>query len=231
MRNFTDWKCDLLPMTGGLITTAHESARTILLLNEKFGLSRFCMTPEFNCENDSVAAFVARRERACAELSSRLPPDIKIIPAASISLTPGLSEERGLKRLLLPTTNELPIRLPFFSMRNEMSVELNRLLYHLPYRICFLSFDSYLTHYSREDIMRWSNLENASFQFNYRSLASPEARAVLKQLIDRNATVRFGTELSSYGKACYYEFDHYLELADSYFSEYERDRLFFQKSK
>ena len=226
MRKFTDWSCDLLPMMGGLVTTADETAKTLILLNEKFGLSRFCMTPEFNCENDSVASFIARRNRACTEVSSLLPPGIQIVPGASINLIPGLSEERGLKKLLLPTTDELPIRLPFFFMKNDNSIELNRLLYHSPYRICFLSFDSYLNFYSKEDIARWSNLENVSFQFNYRSLASPEARSLLKRLIDRNATIRFGTELNSYGKACYYELDYYLELASNYFSEYERGLLF-----
>ena len=231
MRKFMDWSCDLLPMMGGLVTTADETAKTLLILNEKFGLSRFCMTPEFNCGNDSVASFIARRDRACTEVSSLLPPDIKIVPGASITLIPGLYEEHGLKKLLLPTTDELPIKLPFFSMQNDKSVELNRLLYHSPYRICFLSFDSYLNCYSKEDIARWRKLENVSFQFNYRSLASPEARAVLKQLIEQNATIRFGTELNSYGKACYYEFDYYLELANGYFTEYERDLLFFPKKR
>ena len=231
MRKFTDWNCDLLPMMGGLITTTGESAKTILFLNEKFGLSRFCMTPEFNCENDSVASFVLRRDRACADLSALLPSNIQIIPGAAISLVPRLSEERSLKKLLLPTTDELSVKLPFFSMRNDVSVELNRLLYHSPHRICFLSFDSYLNCYPEEDVARWSNLDNVSFQFNYRSLTSQKVRLLLKRLINRNATIRFGTELNSYGKACYYEFDHYLELASNYFSEYERDLLFFPKKQ
>lgn len=231
MRKFTDWSCDLLPMMGGLVTTPEESVKVLLLLKEKFGLSRFCMTPEFNCENDSVASFVAKRERACSDLAPLLPPDIKIMQGASITLLPRLSEERGLEKLLLPTTDELPVRLPFFSMSNELSVELNRLLYHSSHRICFLSFDSYLNCYSKEDLARWSNLENVSFQFNYRALSSTEARSLLKQLIDRGATIRFGTELNAYGKACYYEFDHYLELARTYFSDYETDLLFFPKKQ
>ena len=229
MRTFTDWNCDLLPMMGGLVTTPYDAAKALLLLKEKFGLSRFCMTPEFDCEKDSVASFIAKRERACSDLASHLPPDIKLLQGASVLLLPGLSEERGLKVLCLPTTDELPIKLPFFSMSNRSSVELNRLLYHSSRRICLLSFDSYLNCYSKDDIERWSKLENVSFQFNYRSLASPEVRLLLKHLIDRNATIRFGTELNSFGKACYYEFDHYIDMAKSYFSEYERDRLFFSK--
>ena len=229
MRSHIDWSCSLLPMMEDLITDPCESAKALLLLKEKFGLSRFCMTPEFDCENDSVASFLARRDRALSELLPLLPPDIKAIPGASLTLLPGLSEERGLKKLLIPTTNELPIRLPFFSMSNEASIELNRLLYHAPWRICFLSFDSYLNVYSKHDIERWTSLDNVSFQFNYRSLESAEVRSLLKHLIAKKSTVRFGTELHSYGKACYYEFDRYIDLAKDHFSEYERDILFFPK--
>jgi len=231
MRKHTDWSCNLLPMMGDLMTEPHESAKALLLLKEKFGLSRFCMTPEFDCEHDSVASFLARRERACSELLPLLPSDVKILSGASVTLLPGLSEEQGLKKLLLPYTNELPIRLPFFFMSNNLSVELNRLLYHFPRQICFLSFDSYLKIYPKEDIERWINLNDVSFQFNYRSLEDPDVRALLKRLIDRKAMIRFGTELRSYGKTCYYELDHYLTLADAYFSEYERDVLFFPKRR
>ena len=231
MRKFTDWNCSLLPMMGGLITSPHESAEALTLLKEKFGLSRFCMTPEFDCKKDSVASFLVRRDRAISEISTWLPPDIKIIPGASVALLPGLSEEHGLKKLLLPTTNELPIKFPYFSMSNNASVELNRLLYHSPWRICFLSFDSYVNYYPKDEIDRLSNLENASFQFNYRSLESAEIRALIKRLLSNGVTIRFGTELYSYGKACYYEFDRFIELATFHFSEYERDLLFFPKKK
>lgn len=216
-------------MMGDLTTTPQDTVKALLLLKEKFGLSRFCMTPEFDCERDSVPAFLARRERAFSELVHLLPPDIKIMLGASVALLPGLSEERGLKKLLLPSTDELPIKLPYFSMLNDTSVELNRLLYHAPYRICLLSFDSYLNQYPEDDIERWINLGNVSFQFNYRALESPRARELLNRLLNRQATIRFGTELHSYGKACYYEFDRYVELASRYFSEYERDVLFFPK--
>ncbi len=231
MRKHIDWNCGLLPMMGDLITTPQDTAKALLLLKEKFGLSRFCMTPEFDCVQDSVAAFLARRDRVSSELLPLLPSDIKMMPGASVLLRPGVSQERGLKKLLLPTTDELPIRLPYFSMSNDASVELNRLLYHFPWRICFLSFDSYLNHYSKEEIERWSSLENVSYQFNYRSLESPEVRLLLRHLIDKNATIRFGTEIHSYGKACYYEFDRFISLANEYFTEYERDILFFPKKK
>ena len=231
MRKFTDWSCNLLPMMGDLVTSPRESAEMLILLKEKFGLSRFCATPEFDCKKDSVSAFIAKRERAMNDVLPLLPREIKLIPGASVVLQPGLSEERGLKKLLLPTTDELPIKLPFFSMSNDISIELNRLLYHSPWRICFLSFDSYVNCYPKEEIDRLSNLENVSFQFNYRSLESAEIRALIKQLLSHGATIRFGTELHSYGKACYYEFDRFIELAKAYFSEYEIDLLFFPKKK
>ena len=229
MRVFTDWDCRLLPMMGDLIADPKDSARSLLLLKEKFGLSRFCMMPEFDCRCDSVAAFLARREKACEEILPLLPRDIQITQGGAALVYPGLSEEAGLRSLLLRGTNALPIRLPLLDSSNEIFRELNRLLYHVSYRILFLSFDAYLDFYAPEDIHRWSELPNVAFQFNYRAMESAKARSLLKTLIDRNAIVLFGTGINSYGKASYYEFDHYIRLAEQYFSPYLRDVLFFPK--
>ena len=230
MRTYTDWDCRLLPSMGDLIANPNESAKAILLLKEKFGLSRLCMMPEFDCEKDSVAAFLVRRENAFSILNPLLSNDIQVLLSASALVTAGLSEEIGLKKLLLPKTDLLPIRLPFFPS-NETAKELNRLLYHVPYRLLFLSFDSYIPFYPKEDLLRWIELPNAMFQFQYSALENLQAIELLKRLLHRKATIFFGTGINSYGKACYYPFDYYVSLAERHFGEFERDLLFFPKMR
>ena len=229
MRAYTDWNCRLLPSMGDLITTPDDAVNAILILKEKFGLSRFCMMPEFDCATDSVASFLMRRENAFSCLKERLPQDVRVTLGVGALVLPGLSEEIGLKKLLLPKTDLLPIRLPFFPS-NETAKELNRLLYHVPYRLLFLSFDSYINFYPEEDLLRWIKLPNAAFQFQYSALENPQAIALLKHLLHQNAPIFFGTGINSYGKACYYALDHYLALAARHFNEYERDLMFFPKA-
>ncbi len=230
MRAYTDWNCRLLPMMGELVANPQDSAKALLILKEKFGLTRFCMMPEFDCEKDSVANFLIRREKAFSELLPHISNEFHIRLGCAASVVSGLSETRDIRKLLLPKTNLLPIKLPYFPSE-ETPKELNRLLYHLPYRLLFLSFDSYLNFYPHEDLLRWVELSNVAFQFNYGAMDDPRAIEVLKRLLQRNATVFFGTGINSYGKACYYEFDHYIDLATQNFSEYECDLLFFPKKR
>ena len=228
MRVYTDWECRLLPMMGELISNPADSAKALSILKTKFGLTRFCMTPEFDCEKDSVASFLIRREKAFAELSQLISNEFRIRLGCAVLVVPGLSEVREIKKLLLPKTKFLPIRLPYFPSE-ETPKELNRLFYHLPYHVLFLSFDSYLNFYPYEDLLRWVNLPDVAFQFNYSAMEDPRAIELLKRLLQRNATIFFGTGINSYGKACYYEFDHYIHLASRHFNEYQRDLLFFPK--
>lgn len=215
---------------GDLVTNPEETVRSLCFLNEKFGLTHFCMMPEFDCKQESVSAFLIRREKSLGTIKDQLPSNIRISLGASVLMSEGISEEINLKKLLLPGTDLFPIQLPYFPT-GEIAAELNRLLYHFPYRILFLSFDSYLDFYSGGDIERWLNLPNIAYQWNYSALENSRAREMLKFLLSRNSTVLFGTGLRSYGKACYYEFDHYLSLASKHFSDYEIDRMFFPKKK
>ena len=231
MRYYTDWDCRLLPMMGDLIANPEDSLRSLLLLQEKFGLSHFCMMPVFDCDQDSVSAFLARREKSFAEISDRIPTNIHITLGSTVLVRKGLSTEMGLKKLLLPHSKFLPIRLPLDLQSNDTSVELNRLFYHSPYSLLFLCTDSYLDFYSIEDIERWMNLPNTAFQFRFSALENPNAIRLLKLLLAKNKPVFFGTAINSYGKACYYEFDHYVGLAKKYFNDYERDLLFFPKKQ
>lgn len=230
MRVYKDWNCRLLPMMGELIANPKDSTKALSILKEKFGLTHFCMMPEFDCEKDSVSNFIIQREKAFFEISPLISNEFRIQLGCAALVAPGLSEIQGIRKLLLSKTNLLPIKLPYFPSE-ETPKELNRLLYHTPYQLLFLSFDSYLNFYSYEDMLRWTELPDVAFQFNYCAMEDPRAIELLKRLLQRNATIFFGTGITSYGKACYYEFDHYIDLASRYFSEYQRDLLFFPKER
>lgn len=229
MRYYTDWDCRLLPMMGDLIANPKESVCSLLHLQEKFGLSHFCMMPEFDCVYDSVSSFLTRREKAYDEIAELLPKNIHLTLGCAALVRPGLSQERGLKKLLTPRSKRLSIRLPLDRITNEVAIELNQLFYHFPYSLLFLSTDSYFDFYPIEDIERWTCLPTTAFQFNFRAFENKDAIRLIKLLLSKNKDIFFGTAINSYGKACYYEFDHYISLAKQHFNDYELDLLFFPK--
>ena len=102
MRAYSDWNCRLLPMMGDLIANPENSIRSMKLLKEKFGLSHFCMMPEFDCTQESISAFLIRRDRASKALQAGLPKDIKITLCGAALVSTGLSTEMGLQKLRLP---------------------------------------------------------------------------------------------------------------------------------
>lgn len=229
MAVYYDWDCRLLPSTGELISNPAESAESLIFLKEKFGIRQVFLMPTFEAEQKSIPLFLLHRERAVQSICSLLPSDIRIHAAAASLLTPGLLGERSLGKLRIPQTEYLPIRLPFLYDWNEVMTTLNQLLYRSPYRLLFMEFDALIDFYPRGEIQRWCCLSNVAYCFRYQSLENPKIREILKQLLQRNAPICFGSGLNSYKKACYYEFDHYLSLLDRYFISYEKSALLFNK--
>ncbi|MBE6633332.1 MAG: hypothetical protein E7620_03195 [Ruminococcaceae bacterium] len=226
MRVMNDWDCRLLPMSGEWITSPTDTAKAMMLLKEKYNLKRFLLTPFYDATVESISMFLWRRKQTFEELKKILPSEVTVRCGAVALLSPGLSHSNALNRLRLSRTNFLPVRLPLLSTGNWLSAELNRLLYHTPYRILFYAFDSLLPFYPTEDILRWSRLPNAAYCFRYQALESPFLRELMREMLSANQPILFGTCVNSYEKACYLELDHYLQLASSHFSEYECDRLF-----
>lgn len=229
MRAYTDWNCRLLPMMSDLVSNPQETVEALTLLRDRFGLKRFYMMPEFDCLAESVPMFLLKRERAKQDLLSLLPEDIRVEFSASSLLLPNLSKTPMLHKLRIPRTNDLAIRLSPFDDETKIAPELNRLLYHTPYRIVFLSFEQFISRFSSDSAQRLLNVPNVAFQFNFSALENPNVREILHELVHKNKTVFFGTGINSFGKACYYEFDHYVSIAQTEFSDYERDVLFFPK--
>ena len=129
MRVYTDWNCCLLPMMSDQVTDPRETAEALTLLRDRFGLKRFYMMPEFDCQTESVPMFLLKRERAKQELSSLLPEDVRVDFAATSLLLPNLSKAPMLHKLRIPRTNDLAIRFSPFDDETKVAPELNRMLY------------------------------------------------------------------------------------------------------
>lgn len=206
MKRLTDWNCHLLPMMGEWITNAEEALRALRLLHARTGITRFYMTAEFDCLQEALPCFLLQRDRAVRELSQVLPPQLRIGAGAYARLRPGLSELSGLHRLCLPSTNLLPIQLPWNAETQESALELNRLLYHANVRPVFMEFEHFVTAYPQDTVKRLLRLDGVAYQFSFLSLGSPKHRQILRQLSERHAPILFGSAVNSPGSAAYYDF-------------------------
>ena len=135
----------------------------------------------------------------------------------------------GLHRLRLPKTDYLPVRLSLSKDADARLFELNRLLYHFPLKLLFLSFDQLTATIDQEALDRLLALPGVAYQFSYQSLTNPKIRDILRFLLRKRAPILFGTEVSAPLDAAYYELDSYLECAQREFSRFEYEALVFQK--
>ncbi len=174
--------------------------------------------------------FRLRQKRAEESLRSLISTDHFRLESAGCALVlPDVSKMIGLHKLRLPKTNYLPIRLSLIKDADARLIELNRLLYHFPLRLLFLSFDRCVNTCSKETVDRLLSLPGVAYQFSYRSLTDPKICEMLRVLLKKRAPILFGTEISSPTEAAYYELDHYLDCARREFSSFEFEALFFQK--
>lgn len=206
MKRLTDWNCHLLPMMGEWITNAADSLRALRLLHARTGITRFYMTAQFDCQQEALSCFLLQRDRAVRELVRLLPPHLRISAGAYARLRPELSEISGLRKLCIPSTDLLPIQLPWNAETQESALALNRLLYHTNVRPLFMEFDHLAVAYPQETVNRLLQLDGVAYQFNLLSLGSPRLRQILCQLSKRHAPILFGTAVNSPGAAAYYDF-------------------------
>lgn len=218
MNLLTDWNCHLLPMMGEWIASPRDAREAMVRLHARTGIRRFCMMAEFDFMRESLPCFLLERDRAMRELSQVLPHGVRIFAGGYLRLRPGVSEVVGLTKLCISRLGLLPVLLPWNGMTQDEAKEWNRLLYHTPARPMIMEVDHFVSRFPPAEVDRLLGL-NAVYQFNYLSLKDPKIRAVLRKLMERGATVVFGTGVNSPGSAGYYDFRAAIEAAEADFGK------------
>ena len=230
MNCLTDYHARLLPMMGEHIASPADSLLAMDLLHEKYGIKRFCLIAEYDYREESVAMLRLRMERSLESMASLLQKrEFRVETAGCALVLPEVSRMEGLHRLRLPKTDYLPIRFSLARDADARLLELNRLLYHFPLKLLFLSFDQLAATLDQDALDRLLSLPSVAYQFSYRSLTDPRIRDILRLLLRKRAPILFGSEITSPGEAAYYELDSYLECARREFSCFEYETLLFQK--
>ena len=150
------------------------------------------LTPHFFV-HQSVASFLRHRNESFSKIKNSVPRSLKIHLGAEVSLEDKITNEVDLKLLTIANTNKILIRLPFFSFEDWIDEELHNLLYKHKLFPIFSSIDRYAITYPQDKYEKLLSTPGAAFQFNSRSLTSPDVIKTIATLTTQNKTVLFGT--------------------------------------
>ena len=228
MKVYNDWNCRLLHSMQEPVGQPGGVADALRLLHTHCGFHRIYLMPVYDCAAESVPMFLLRRELAMRELRGYLPEPPRLQAAGYALLQPGLSQVPALHRLRLPGTNCLPLQLPLLPDRPGMAQELNCLLYHTPYRLLLMSFELCAIFYPPDELERLAALPNVVYQFGYGALCEAPMRRLLRDMLRRNTHVLFGSGTIRRHKAAWFDLGACLREAETHFTAYERDALFFR---
>jgi len=227
MDYFIDWNCQLPVRINGE-NFPKDTIRAMELLNERYRISHFCLMPEFDERENSLALFQLRLERAADLLREYLPQHLKIKIVPRVYLTPELWHEEALHRLLFTRNRYLPLQLPLSEYAEWMDTEINRLLFTKKYRLLFTSCELFRELYPTEIADKLFRVPQAAYQFNYRALTEDPAVNDVSRLLAEGKTVLLGTGLTTFGKTLQYDFAYYQETATKKLSVADYQKLMHQ---
>lgn len=192
-----DYHTHILPGMDDGATDVAESAAMLRLLRKQ-GACEVVLTPHYHPGQESVKAFLERRDAAYRALES-CPEAQGILPlrlGAEVRLERGLCLCDELPRLCIAGTRFLLIELPYVRFETWMLSELENIAYRLKVTPILAHLDRYLAlHYISEE--QWEDLaefQDAIVQINAEAFEARELRRPLRTLLDSDVPVVFGTD-------------------------------------
>lgn len=214
MEHLVDWNCHLMPGMREHVTDPNETIQTMQLLLERFAFTHFCFMPEYDCTREPVSVFLLRLFRAKELLKNTVKPKMLVWhfqPCAMLAQNLHLTD--NLMKLTTKVGVYLPIHMPIADYSDWIDFELNRLLYQRKVKLWFVAFEQCVLLYPPEIIEKLINIQNAIYQFTYKSLINPDIAQVVKKLVKNNKTVLFGSMVDCLERAYQFDFPYYEKTA------------------
>ena len=214
MEYLVDWNCHLMPGMREHVTDPNETIQTMQLLFERFAFTHFCLMPEYDCTREPISVFLLRFFRATELLKSTVKPQMLVWHfQPCVMLAQNLHLTENLVKLTTKVGTYLPIHMPIADYSDWIDFELNRLLYQRKVNLWFVSFEQCVLLYPPEVIEKLINIQNAVYQFAYKSLINPNIARVVKKLVKSNKTVLFGSMVDCLERAYQFDFPYYEKTA------------------
>ena len=152
-----DWHSHILPMMDDGSKSFDESISMINALADQ-GIDTIIATPHFYADDESVEAFLRRRESSYRLLEEKgYRQDVKIIRGAEVRYYPGISRMEGLDKLTIGDTNLLLLEMPFAKWSEYTVKEVLELANMRGLRIIMAHIERYLSFIDNRTIEAFVN--------------------------------------------------------------------------
>lgn len=152
-----DWHSHILPMMDDGSKSFDESISMINALADQ-GIDTIIATPHFHADDESVEAFLRRRESSYCLLEEKgYRHDVNLIRGAEVRYYPGISRMEGLDKLTIGDTNLLLLEMPFAKWSEYTVKEVLELANMRGLRIIMAHIERYLSFINNRTIEAFVN--------------------------------------------------------------------------
>ncbi len=189
----TEYHCHILPG----IDDGSDSVETSLKMVQRMydqGVRRIVATSHFYCHREeSVDAFLEKREAAFRALMEAGPAVKDIRLGAEIAIEHGVSETPGLQKLAIEGTDLILLEFPYRKFEEWMEEEIDNVIAKYDFTVIVAHVHRYLDYYTEDQMDNLVNL-NAILQINNEAFENKKEKKLVKQLIAGGYPLIFGSD-------------------------------------
>lgn len=177
-----DFHTHILPQVDDGSKSLDDSVEMVRLLAQQ-GVGLIAATPHFYADNDTVSAFLQRRDEALGLLVNALPSGSpRILPGAEVSYYEGISRLDGLRKLCFDGCGVLLMEMPMARWHDSCVRELLALSAEPDVRLVIAHGERYL-HYQSDDTVNALLQNDVLIQTNASTLLKPISRIKALKLL------------------------------------------------
>ncbi len=190
---YCDAHIHLLPFLDNGPQTLDESLAVLDLLRAT-KTRRVIITPHYDADREPLPLFLSRVQdsehafRSAASLSH-----FRYLISAEVAITPGISHEPKLEKLLIPGTRLLPITLPLGKLDGFVMRELSFMMHKRKIHPIICHTERHFLLYGKEDYERLLSLPYTTFLFSTPALGDKQIFAEVLRLYTRGLPIVVGS--------------------------------------
>ncbi len=168
---YCDAHVHLLPFLDNGPQSVEESVAMLNLL-KCGGTHRAIFTPHYDPDIEPISVFLSRvrDSERCLRRSTSF-SRFRYLISAEVAITPGISHDSKLEKLLIPRTNYLPVSLPLGKFDSFLMRELSYMMHKRKIYPIICETERHFLLYEKEDYKRLLELPHTTFLFSAPALA------------------------------------------------------------
>ncbi len=153
------------------------------------GIRRFFFCEPFDHNCHSISQVKCRIRDIKKVIGARCPRGVRFSVCADIQMSDGISSVSALRRLLIPHTDSLFLRLPIFRFDDWINTELNSILFRHRFLPIFSCFEANLKTNPSHQLTQLIHSDPFRVCLDINYMTAPFSQPILYDLIQRNVPI------------------------------------------